>query len=74
MSRRDIPEMPRGYNPQYTFDFNDIKERILSNARAYYAHRFPEAQRYDFITSSIAPTDSRDSIEYRGGLIVYPDP
>ncbi|KAI4634477.1 hypothetical protein J4E81_007354 [Alternaria sp. BMP 2799] len=66
--------MPRGYNAQYTFDFNDIKKRILSNARAYYAHRFPEAQRYDFITSSIPPTDSRDSKEYRGGLIVYPDP
>jgi len=74
MSRRDIPEMPRGYNPQYTFDFNDIKKRILSNANAYYAHRFPEAQRYDFITSSIPPTDRQDGMEYRGGLIVYPDP
>ncbi|KAI4655807.1 hypothetical protein J4E93_000522 [Alternaria ventricosa] len=66
--------MPRGYNPQYTFDFNDIKKRILSNANAYYAHRFPEAQRYDFITSSIPPTDRQDGMEYRGGLIVYPDP
>lgn len=66
--------MPRSYNPQYTFDLNDLKKRILSNAHAYYAHRFSEAQRCDFITSSILQTDRRDSMEYRGALIVCPDP
>jgi hypothetical protein len=71
---RDVPHPPKGYAASQSYHFRDLKKRILSNAHAYYAHRFPKAEQFDFITSSTTPTGRLDSVEYRGALIVYPDP
>jgi hypothetical protein len=71
---RDVPHPPKGYAAEQSYRFCDLKKRILTNAYAYYAHRFPKAERFDFITSSTTPTGRLDSVEYRGALIVYPDP
>ena len=71
---RFVPDSPRSYSAQDTFQFCDLKKRILSNAHAYYAHRFPKADRFDLITSSTTPTGRLDSVEFRCALIVYLDP
>jgi hypothetical protein len=71
---RDVPHPPKGYAASTSYHFRDLKKRILSNAHAYYAHRFPNVHLFDFITSSTTPTGRLDSTEYRGALIVYPDP
>lgn len=67
------PYRCKGYSRSYE-DFRFTKKRILSNAHAYYAHRFPKAKRYDIITSSTTPTNSLASTQWRVALIVYPDP
>ena len=71
-TQRMVPHPPRSYNPSE--DFRPLKKRILSNAHAYYAHRFPKAERYDLITASTTPAKSLASVEWRAALIVYPDP
>lgn len=67
-----VPHPPHSYNRRA--GFRPLKKRILSNAHANYAQRFPKAERYDRITSSTTPTKSLASVEWRAALIVYPDP
>lgn len=62
---------PRSYNTRDSF--RDLKKRILSNAHAFYAHKYPKAERYDLITSSITPTNLA-SVQHRAALVVYPNP
>jgi hypothetical protein len=66
-----LPLPPRSYKPFSSF--RSLKKRILSNAYAYYAHRFPQADRFDLITASRTPGNLA-STNWRAALIVYPDP
>lgn len=54
--------------------FSELKDRILSNARAFYAHTHTHAERFDLIT--VCSTKSRDLYKaaWQASLIVYPDP
>ncbi|KNG52654.1 hypothetical protein DDE82_001664 [Stemphylium lycopersici] len=66
---RFIPDSPRSYSAEDAFHFHNLKKRILSNAHACYAHRFPKADRFDLITSSTTPTGHLGSVEFRCALI-----
>lgn len=68
-SNRPLP--PRAYQP--TDSFHTLKKHILSNAYAYYAHRYRKAEQLDLITSSNIP-HNLSSTQWRAALIVYPDP
>ncbi|KAH3960183.1 hypothetical protein HBH70_190150 [Parastagonospora nodorum] len=68
-SRSHLP--PHHYAP--TQSFPQLKKRILSNAHAYFSHRYPQAERFDVITSSSTPRNLA-STQWRAALIVYPDP
>lgn len=68
-SRRHLS--PHRYAP--TQSFPQLKKRILSNAHAYFSHRYPQAERFDVITSSSTPRNLA-STQWRVALIVYPDP
>jgi hypothetical protein len=71
---RDGAHPCKSYISPTVFDFRNLKERILSNAHAYYSHCFPKAERFDSITSSTTPTGRLDGEEYIGALIVDSDP
>jgi len=71
---RDVPHPPKGYSAYSAYYFHGLKKRIISNAHAYYAQRFPKSKRLDFIISSTTPTGRLDGVEYQGALIVYHHP
>ncbi|KAF2033335.1 hypothetical protein EK21DRAFT_86439 [Setomelanomma holmii] len=72
---RKAPQHPASYaRPRPGEPFWQFKKRVLSNAHAYYGHRYPRTKHYDLITSAVTPTRTLASTLWRATLIVYPEP